>query len=136
MYTAKVIRKDLVPQGTRVFVDFTDGAATLSETCIPQNVVGLKYWIRSRLETLNSAPAIDVAFPDGTTADVEEAAVTSPTLTQAEIDANTWLTNYSKWIKVKSTLIDTGVLTGNETQVVALKTKVQTTFKPAYLNLV
>lgn len=136
MYTAKVIRKDVVPQGTRVFVDFIDGATVLSETCIPQNVDGLKYWIKSRLETLNSAPAIESAFPDGVDADVSDPVVTPPTPTPEEIARKDWLADYYKWIKVKTTLIDTGILTGNETKVLQLKTKVQNNFLPAYLDFI
>lgn len=136
MYTAKVIRKDVVPQGTRVFVDFIDGATVLSESCIPQNVDGLKFWIKSRLETLNSAPEIESAFPDGVDADVSDPVVTPPTPTQAELDEAQWLKDYRTWVKVKTTLIDTGVLTGSETKVVQLKTKVTTDFLPAYLDFI
>jgi len=135
MYTATIIRKDLVPQGTRVFVDFTDGTTTLSETCIPQNVDGLKYWIKSRLETLNSAPEIDTKYPDGVTADVSDPVVTPPVLTQEEIDRDTWFADYQKWVKIKNTLIDTGILTGNEAPLVTLKAKVTTGFKAGYIAL-
>lgn len=133
MYTAKINRKDYVAGVLRVFVDFTDGVTTISENCIPQNEDGLKFWIKSRLETFNSASTIESTYADGADVDVSDPVVTPPVLTQAEIDQQEWLKDYAKWVKVKTTLIDTGVLTGSETQVVALKNKVTTNFKPAYL---
>lgn len=133
MYTAKINRKDYVAGVLRVFVDFTNGTDTYTEHCIPQDENGLKFWVKSRLATYNAGAVIDTGYVDGSTIDVSDPVVTPPVLTQAEIDQQEWLKDYAKWVKVKTTLIDTGVLTGSETQVVALKNKVTTNFKPAYL---
>ena len=109
---------------------------TLNESCIPQNEDGFKYWVKSRLETLNNGTVIDGKYAQGATVDVTDPVVVPPVLTQAEKDANEWVTDYYKWLRVKTTLIDTGVVDAGQTQVVALKTKVQNNFKPAYLNLI
>ena len=136
MFTAKVISKEQVGGTIRFSVEFTDGTKTVMEQSVPQDEVGFKYWVKSRLDTFNSAPILDAKYVEGSTVDVSEAVVTPPAPTQAEIDRNTWLKNYAKWVKVKTTLIDTGILTGNETQLVTLKGKVQTDFKPAYLDFI
>ena len=117
-----------------VNVQFIEGVKIIEETVRPSNLDGFNYWVKSRLEALNAVPAVQAALVDGTTVNTAEPVVIPPVLTQAQIDKNTWLDDYSKWVKVKSTLIDTGILTGNETPVVALKTKVQTNFKPGYVD--
>lgn len=134
MFTAKVVSKDLYNGAPRVFVQFTDGVTTVEESCIPQNLDGFKFWVRSRLETFNTKDALDTEYPINTIVGVTDPVIPPPTPTQGEIDLKEWLNDYQKWIKVKTTLIDTGILTGNETAVAALKTKVQTNFKAAYVQ--
>lgn len=136
MYTAKILNKDNVGGAIRVFVEFTDGTKTITDSCIPQNEEGFRFWVKSRLETFNAAPEIETKYADGTTVDVGDTVVTPPTPTVAEIARDEWLQNYYKWLKVKTTLIDTGVLTGNETKVLALQNKVKTNFLPAYIDLI
>lgn len=135
MYTAKINRKDYVDGVVRVFVDFTNGTDTYTESCIPQDENGFKYWVKSRLTAFNTAPVIETNYTDGSTVDVSEPVVVPPTLTQAEIDRNEWFKDYEKWVKIKSTLIDTGILTGNEAPLVTLKGRVTTNFKAAYIAL-
>lgn len=132
MYTAKIHDKSFDAGVLRVQVEFTDGATSLFESCIPQDEGGLKYWIKSRLDQLNFASVIDNKYSVGTTVDVSTPVVTPPTPTASDI----WIADYNKWVKVKTQLIDTGILTGNEAKVVALKIKVQTNFLPAYLDLI
>lgn len=136
MYTATISRKDYVGGVLRVFVNFSDGTNTTEEYCIPQDVDGFKFWVKSRLATYNSAPMIESAYTDGATVDVADPVVPPVVPTAEEIARDAWLANYKKWIKVKTTLIDTGVLTGSETKVVQLKTKVQNDFLPAYLDFI
>lgn len=134
MYTAKINRKDYVDGVVRVFVDFTNGTDTYTEACIPQNEDGLKFWVKSRLETLNSAEVIEATYTDGSAVDVSEPEVVVPVLTAQEIAKNEWFILYNKWVKIKTTLIDTGVLTGNEAKVLALQNKVKADFIPSYLD--
>lgn len=132
MYTAKINRKDYVNGVVRVFVDFTNGTDTYTESCIPQDEAGLKFWVKSRLAAFNVGEVVETKYADGADVDVSDPVVTPPT--QAEQDRIDWFRNYKKWVIVKTTLIDTGIFTGNEAPAVALKNKVQTDFKPEYLN--
>lgn len=134
MYTAKINRKDYIDGVVRVFVDFTEGEKTYTEACIPQDENGLKFWVKSRLATYNTGPVIESVYVDGAVVDVSEPVVVPPIPTAQEIAKEEWFKNYKKWIKVKTTLIDTGVLTGNETKVLALQNKVRTDFLLAYID--
>jgi hypothetical protein len=134
MYTAKIKNKVLEFGILTVYVEFTDGTNVVVEWCKPQDEDGLKYWVKSRLAQLNSSQVIDGKFNIDDEIDVADPVVTPPVLTQAQIDEAEWLKDYRKWVAVKKNLIDTNVLTGNETQVVALLNKVKTNFKPAYLD--
>lgn len=54
--------------------------------------------------------------------------------TQEQIEKQEFISDYNLLQRVQRA-IDIGLLTGNEAQVVALKTKVQNEFKPTYLNI-
>jgi hypothetical protein len=62
--------------------------------------------------------------------------INPPAPTQSEIDRRQWINDYNKWVKIKQTLIDTGILTGSEAPLVTLKDRVKTNFKPAYLDFI
>lgn len=136
MYTAKIHDKSFDAGVLRVQVEFTDGVTSIFESCVPQDEGGLKHWIKSRLSQLNFATEVDSKFPVGSTVDVSAPVVTPPTQTAAEIAADKWLKKYNKWVKIKTTLIDTGILTGSETALVTLKGKVQSDYLPEYLDLI
>jgi hypothetical protein len=136
MYTATITNKEFINGALRVTVEFSDGVTTVTESCIPQDYDGLKFWVKSRLATFNSAKEIDTDLAINDPVDVADPTPVVPVLTQDEIDQNDWLQDYKRWVKVKTTLIDTGVLTGNETQVQALRTRVQTNFKATYINFI
>lgn len=129
MYTAKI--KSKTPENGLVLVEveFTNGATTVTESIKPASYENLKDMVRSRLNALNSAAEID-ARP------IDEVIVTTTIQTQAEIDRDAWLKDYRTWVKVKTQLIDTNILIGNETAVVALQTKVKNGFKAAYLDFI
>lgn len=132
MFTAQINRKETSSGQIKIFVDFSDGTNTTTEWCIPQSDFDFKQWVKSRLEALNSSVTLDSAYTDGDTVDVTEPTPTQPT--QAEIDRDAWLAKYHKWVAIKNNLIDTGVLTGTESQVVSFLNDVKTGFKPAYLD--
>lgn len=136
MYTAKIINKEQVNGALKVTVEFSDGVTSVHESCIPQDFDGLKFWVKSRLATFNGAKEIDSTFAVDDTIDVTDPVVTPPTPTQAEIDRTEWLKDYAKWVRVKTTLIDTGIFTGSETPAVNLKNKVKNGFKADYLNYI
>lgn len=134
MYTAKIHDKSFDAGVLRVQVEFTDGTTSLFESCIPQDEGGLKYWIKGRLDQLNFASTSDVKYAVGSTVDLSETPVIQKT--QAEINRDNWVLLYQRWLRVKTGLIDTGILTGNEAKVVALKAKVQSDFLPAYVDII
>lgn len=136
MYTAKIFDKSFNAGILRVQVEFTNGTDSIYESCVPQDEGGLKYWVKSRLDQLNFATTIDSKLPIGSTVDVSTPTPVIPTQTAAEIARDEWLKDYRTWVKVKSTLIDTGILTGSETKVVNLKAKVMSGFLPAYVDLI
>lgn len=136
MYTAKINRKDYVAGVLRVFVDFTDGVTTISENCIPQNEDGLRFWIKSRLETFNSAPTIESKYADGADVDVSDPVVVPPTPTADEIARVEWIKRYFKYVKVKTTLVDTGVLPADNAQVTTLRTWLTSNIRPEYLDFI
>lgn len=135
MYTAKVLNKEFVNGALKVTVEFTDGTTTVTESCIPQDFNGFKFWVKSRLATFNGGKEVDATFNIDDVVDVTDPIITPEPPTQAELDQQEWLSDYDKWVKVKTTLIDTNVLTGNEPQVQTLLNKVKTNLKPEYLNL-
>lgn len=134
MYTAKIFDKSFDAGVLRVQVEFSDGTNTIYESCIPQDEGGLKYWVKSRLDQLNFASVIDTKLPVGATIDTAPEVVPPPVFTPEELARDAWLNNYRKWVKIKSTLIDTGILTGDEQKLVQLKAKVTSDFLPAYLD--
>lgn len=89
----------------------------------------MKKAVGSYLAELNAVPEV---LPDGavdTTVTPDVPVETTP----AELARTQWETDFAKLEKVKR-LIDCGVLTGNETQIVTLRNKVKADFKPAYLG--
>lgn len=134
MYTAKIHDKSFDAGVLRVQVEFTNGTESLFESCVPQDEGGLKYWIKGRLDQLNFATTSDVKYAVGSTVDLSETPVVQKT--QAEINRDNWVLLYQRWLRVKTGLIDTGILTGNEAKVVALKAKVQSDFLPAYVDII
>ena len=136
MYTAKIFDKSFIAGVLRVQVEFTNGVESLFESCVPQDEQGLKHWIKSRLAQLNFASDINSKLPNGTDIDVTDSVVAKVAQTPEELAQIKWVVQYLKWIKIKTTLIDTGILTGDEPKIVALKTKVQEGFVPSYLDLI
>ena len=136
MYTQKFNRKENTEQGVRYFFDFTNGTKTYTDACVPQDLNGLKFWIKGQLAKYNTEELLDTELVQGVAVDVSDTVVTPPVLTQAEIARNAWLEKYSKWVRIKTTMIDTGVLTGNETQVQNFLSDVKAGFKPAYINFI
>lgn len=111
-----------------VNVDFSNGTDTFSDTFKAQTQQELKQIIKNRVDTLNKIETLKPIIANGVVD------ISDTPLTQPQIDERDWFLLYNKWIVVKTKLIDTGILTGNETQIVSLKSQVQNGFKAAYLN--
>lgn len=88
----------------------------------------IKKAVGSYLAELNAVPEV---LPDGAV-DTTVTPDVPVEPTPAELARTQWETDFAKLEKVKR-LIDCGVLTGNETQIVTLRNKVKADFKPAYL---
>lgn len=136
MYTAKVNRKENRGGAIEVFVDFTDGVNTYTDSCIPQDADGLRYWIKSRLAVYNTGVQLQAELIPGTDIDVSDPIVTPPVLTQAEIDRNTWLKKYTQWVRIKTTLIDTGIITAANPRATAMLNDLKATLQAEYIDYI
>lgn len=133
-WTANLVDKRQEANGIYLNVNFTDGVKSFGKEILVNgwDLNSVKRTVQSEINSLNNNDTILSSLNEGAISAPDP----DPTPTQAELDQQTWLQDYNRWVNVKTKLIDTGILTGNETQVVALKTKVQTNFKPAYLSLI
>ena len=136
MYIAEITSKtfDKATSQLVVGVTFTDGTDTQTQSLrfgADFDFNAVKRNIKQRLELLNAGGANAEAIAVGT---VDVSTVVDDTRTVEEIEASEWLRNFQRLEKVQQ-LIDLGVLTGNETPVKTLRTKVSTDFKAAYINL-
>lgn len=134
MFTHKIISKEFENGVLVLGVEFTDGTKTVIETVKPQDEHGFKHWLKARLTSLNSLTELEKVRIN-TTVDVSEPAPVDKR-TQTEKDRDEWLVKYNKWIKIKTTLIDTGVIPSNNPQVVTFLDDVKSGFKPAYINFI
>ena len=135
MYTAKVQNKAMNNGVLTINVVFSDGTTSIMESCQPSNDDNFKNWVQGRLNQLNAGPVVASKYNDGDVVDLTHPAPVTPTMTAADIAQQAWFKNYYKWTKIKTTLIDTGILTGNEPKLVALKAKVISDFLPAYIDV-
>lgn len=135
MYTAKIFDKSFNAGVLRVQVEFTNGVDSVFESCVPQDETGLKFFVKSRLAQLNFAGEVDAKFPVGSIVDVSDQVIVD-TRTTEEKARDAWLKRYFKWTKIKTTLIDTGILTGNEANLVNLKGRVQSDYLPEYIDFI
>jgi hypothetical protein len=119
-----------------VVVTFTNPLQTdaVTVTFYPANDQSLKNAITQKLTELDALDVYAATIPTGQI-DLTPVVVVSPVQTQAEKDQAQWFTDYQRWVKVKTTLIDTGIFNGTETPLATLKSKVQTNFKPTYFTL-
>lgn len=131
MWTATIKTKGTVAQGAFVDVDFTNGTTTVTERCIPQDLNGFRHWVKGRLATFNCKDDLDATYVDGDIALKEEVA---PTPTPSELATRAWFADFRKMQEVGK-LINLGVFIGTEAPIVTLQTRLKTTFKTEYLDL-
>lgn len=135
MYTAKIINKEEIDNIFSITVEFTNGTKTIIEKVKPQDEDGFKHWVRSRLQSLETSEALQTADNLGQVIDLSTPE-SIDTRTQAEKDRDTWLIKYNKWVRIKTTLIDTGVVSANNPQAVAFLEDVKTGFLTSYINFI
>ena len=131
MWTPNLRQIERVNGNVKLVVDFTNGTEKATQEYTLSSPQPLKYLVKPMIDNLNALDTFQGSLNVGSI-DITPDTVTPKT--QAEKDLEQFLKDYSLWVKVKNNLIDTGILTGNEAQVVALKSKVQSEFKPAYIN--
>lgn len=134
MYTANIISKDFQPKAGRVevIVGISDGITTVEKPfylSLEETMADLKVKIKAHLDRLESAVVNVNSITEGS---VSLAGVTTDIL-PSEIAFQDWLTDYRK-LKAVQELVTLGVLTGQETAVTNLKTKLANKFLPAYLT--
>lgn len=130
-WTATITGKTFSNGKLTLNIELTNGTDTVNKTIENvQNIAHLKTSIKQLIDTQTSLESLAGAISTGLFDS------TPDTLTQAEIERNDWLKDYARWIKIKKNLVDTGILTGSETQLTTLLTSLQTNFKPAYLNFI
>lgn len=136
MFTAKIKEKNTDQGVIKIYVDFTDGVKTITEWCIPQNEEGFKHWVKSRLEAFNSSINLEEKLVVDATVDVTEKEVVQPVLTQAEIDRNVWLDKYYRWVRIKQTIVDTGIVPVTQPKLAAMLQNLKDTLKPEYIDFI
>lgn len=136
MYTAKIHDKSLNEGRLWINVEFTDGVTSIVEGLSPQDENALKEWVKEKLNFYNNVKPVVDLLNSGDTIDVSEPVVEPQVIPNDIKLRNEWVQRYNRWVKVKTTLIDTGILTGSETALVTLKNKVKTDFLPDYINYI
>ena len=136
MYTPTITSKsfDRAKRQVILTVDFSDGTNTVTETLPFGADVSINDILRNlklRASLLDEVETKEAAVPTGV---IDLSTVPEDDQTAAEKAASDWLRNFERLQKVQL-LIDLQVLTGNETAVQNLRTKVSTDFRPAYINL-
>lgn len=132
MFTHKIISKEFENGVLVLGVEFTDGVKVITETVKPQDEEGFKYWLKSRLASLNSLNELEKVTVDS----IVDLTEPVNARTQAEIDRDAWLEKYTRWVNIKKNLIDTGILTGSEKQVTDYLADVKAGFKASYINFI
>lgn len=137
MYTATIQSKEKHINGIKINVTFTDDVTKESfvESCIPSDLDGFKFWVKSRLDQLNAAPMLDNLFQKDDVIEVHEQP-TEVVLTPEEVAANVWIAKYRRYVRIKHELIDTGIILATQPKVAALLTDIKNTIKPEYIDLI
>lgn len=131
MYTAKIIKKEVIENLLTLTVEFTNGTDIVVEKCKPQDKAGFEHWVKSRITSLNTLDELKTEDNVG-----KEVLITEPVVkkTEEELAKEVWDINWSK-LQAIQPYIQAGVFTGSETAIVNLKNKVKSGFKPEYLGL-
>lgn len=128
MYTATLINRVKENGVVRWIVEFSNGTDTFTDSFKVNKYVDLRKQVTNRLNDLNFVDTFTLNAPIDLLVD------TPVVQTPEQIAEDKWVRQYYKWLKIKTTLIDTGILTGNETKIANLKAKVQSDYLPAYID--
>lgn len=123
--------KDEIARRRLVKIKFEDVAANRELTKefsfgIYEELVTMKKAFNQYLDELNFVP------PPIT----DLAPVAEPVLTQAEKDRAAWLYKHAKWVRIKTTLIDTGIIPATNPKAQAMIDDLKTTLKAEYIDFI
>ena len=134
MYTSKIVKKEVLANGNlQLEVEFSNGTKTITETCIPQNRQGFEHWVTSRLASLNSCEELVAENNVGVPLDFTPQ---PPTKTADEIARELWFQKYFQWIRIKTGLVDTGIVPLTNPRVQAILNDLKTTLKVEYIDFI
>jgi hypothetical protein len=126
MFTAEITGKEVRPDGAvKLAVSFTDGTVTFTDTIIPSDENGLRYFIDARISALNFAKDAAAKPNHKIIPEKERPAVVDPAA-QARED---WFSAARRFAFIKQTFIDTG-----EKEFVEMRDKLTNSYRPGYLN--
>lgn len=129
-FIATLINKEQENDKIRVWVDYTDGASTFSDNFTITDEGDLKRQVKNKIIQLTKAKsAFQNLVIDG------EIDISSPDPTQAELDRQEFLANYSKLQRI-NVAVNLGILTGDETFITNLINTIRTSFKPEYIDVI
>jgi hypothetical protein len=114
-----------------VQVRFVSGEKEALKSFQARTLTDLKAMVRRYAEELAEKEALETSLLVGEIDTTPNAVVP---LTQAEIDFQAWLEKYRRWVQVKTTLIDTGVIASNNAKAVALLNEVKAGLKVEYVD--
>ena len=137
MYTSKLLNKEENASELIVTLEYSNGEDIFQEVMTTngsfRTIEQLKVIVKDKLTRLNEQADISSSLTVGK--EIEEPTVTTAKQTADEIAFDSFMSNYLKLQKV-NTLISNGVLTGEETAVVALIASVKSDFKAEYIDLI
>lgn len=131
-WTQTIVSKEVVDGAPIINVEFTDGTTNFVQKFSANNIATLKQLITNKLKDLSDSDTFIAGLPDG----AFDATITTTPLTQAEIDRNTWIAKYTKLVRAKTTLVDTGVITAAQPTYAALLSDVKAGLKAEYLDFI
>lgn len=109
MFTHKIISKEFENGVLVLGVEFTDGVTVLTEAVKPQDETGLKFWLKARLDSLNSLSGLkDIVV--GQTIDLSDEA---EALTPEELKQREYEVSKYELVKLKQEL-ELGLVTQEE----------------------
>lgn len=129
MFTASITSKDFKGGVMQVVVQFSDGTDTVVKAFNISSENDLKRQVKNEINRLNELSSFSKVLSVGayTTPKSES---TPPT--QAQLDKEEWFRDFGR-LENALKLVTMGVLNESTPALVALKNKVTTNFKPAYI---
>jgi hypothetical protein len=135
MFTATIKNKEDDGGAVKFFVEFTDGEKTVTEWCIPQNEEGFNYWVQSRLEVFNSCKDLSSKLEKGTEITIVNQIENTPTVfSKEEQEKNDWFVDYAKFTRIKTNLVDNGILSESDESFLELSERVKKGYKQEYFE--